>query len=81
MKRRLEKKKSFDFVIKPIDMLHKHDAWQNNVIATLSSVKDDTHHAWTSVSYIITTDWPRPRRRGVCVCSRERGKNRDNNRE
>ncbi len=58
-----------DFPIKAIDMLKKREAWQTNVIATLWSVKYDTHHAWTSVSYhIITTDWPSPERQGVCKC-------------
>lgn len=50
-------------------MLCKHNAWQTNVIATLSSAKYDTHHAFTSVSYrIITTDWQGPERQAACVC-------------
>ena len=51
-------------------MLRKHNAWQTNVIATLSSAKYDTHHACTSVSYrIITTDWQGPERQAACVCA------------
>ena len=62
-----------DFPIKAKDMLHKHDAWQNNVIATPLSVKDDTHHAWTSMSYhIIANRLAESRETAiVCVCTRE----------
>lgn len=57
-KKKKKKSKIFD---KAMGMLHELDTWQYNVIATLSRVKDDTHHAWTSMSHhIITTDWPSP---------------------
>lgn len=50
-KRQYKKKKNFsDIHIKANQMLHEHDTPHNNVIATLSTVRNDTHHIWTPVS-------------------------------